>query len=88
MKGSECDFDYVHLLYYKCHKINQRRGGTNIDIPDWIINKKATINSINKRDNKFFKYSVIVALIHVKIDKHSERITKIKPFIKNITGKE
>ena len=22
MKGSEFAFDYVHLLYYKCHKIN------------------------------------------------------------------
>ena len=22
MKGSEFGFDYVHLLYYKCHKIN------------------------------------------------------------------
>ena len=22
MKGSEFVFDYVHLLYYKCHKIN------------------------------------------------------------------
>ena len=23
MKGSEFVFDYVQLLYYKCHKINQ-----------------------------------------------------------------
>ena len=22
MKGEEVDFDYVHLLYYKCQKIN------------------------------------------------------------------
>ena len=22
MKGNEFVFDYVHLLYYKCHKIN------------------------------------------------------------------
>ena len=22
MKGSEFFFDYVHLFYYKCHKIN------------------------------------------------------------------
>ena len=25
MKGSEFVFDYVHLLYYKCHKINLNR---------------------------------------------------------------
>ena len=26
MKGSEFVFSYVHLLYYKCHKINQNPG--------------------------------------------------------------
>ena len=26
MKGSEFVFDYVQLLYYKCHKINLNRG--------------------------------------------------------------
>ena len=48
MKGSEFVFDYVHLLYYKCHKINPNRGGSCIDSPDWIKNKKATVNPINK----------------------------------------
>ena len=27
MKGSEFVFDYVHLLYYKCHEINPNCGG-------------------------------------------------------------
>ena len=35
-KGSEFFFDYVHLLYYKCHKINPNCGGSYIDFPDWI----------------------------------------------------
>ena len=39
MKGSEFVFDYVHLLYYKCHKLNPNRGGSYIDSPDWIRNK-------------------------------------------------
>ena len=30
MKSNEFVFDYVHLLYYKCHKINQNRGGSYI----------------------------------------------------------
>ena len=81
MKGSEFAFDYVHLLYYKCHKINPNRGGSYIDSPDWIKNKKATINPINKKDNKCFQYAVTVALNHEEIRKHAERITKIKPFI-------
>ena len=49
MKGSAFVFDYVQLLNYKCHKINSNRGGPYIDSPDWIKNKKATINSIIKR---------------------------------------
>ena len=40
MKGSELAFDYVHLLYYKCHKINPNRSGSYIDSPDWIKIKK------------------------------------------------
>ena len=40
VKGSEFVFDYIQLLYYKCHKINQNRGGSYIDSPDWIKNKK------------------------------------------------
>ena len=42
-KDSEFVFYYVHLLYYKC------RGGSYIDSPDQINNKKATINSIIKK---------------------------------------
>ena len=34
MKGSEFVFNYVHLLYYKHHKINPNRGGSLIDSPD------------------------------------------------------
>ena len=54
MKGSKFVFDYVHLLYYKRHKINPNRAGSYIYSPDWIKNKKATINPINKKDNKCF----------------------------------
>ena len=36
MKGSEFLFDYVYLLYYKCHKIKLTRGWPYIDSPDWI----------------------------------------------------
>ena len=81
MKGSAFVFDYVHLLYYKCHKINLNRGGSYIDSPVWIKSKKATINSMNKKDSKCFQYAVAVTLNHEKIKKDPQRITKIKPFI-------
>ena len=81
MKGSRFSFNYVHLLYYKFHKIDLNRGGSYIDFFDWIKSKKATINPINKKDNICFQYAITVTLNHEKIGKNSERITKIKSFI-------
>ena len=80
MRGSEFVFDYVQLLYYKCHKINLNCGGSYIDSPNWIKKKKATINLINKKDNKCFQYAVTVALNYKEIKKDPQRITKAKPF--------
>ena len=40
MKGSEFVFNYVHLLYYKCHKINLNCGGSYIHYLDQIRTKK------------------------------------------------
>ena len=80
MKGSEFVFDYVLLFYCKCHKINPNRGGSYIDSPDWIKNKKATANPINKKNNKCFQYPVTVVLNHEENKKDLLRITKIKPF--------
>ena len=34
MKGKEFVFDFVHLLYYKCHKINSNCDGSHVDSPD------------------------------------------------------
>ena len=52
-------------------------------------NEKATLNQINKKDNKCFQYGITVASSQEEIGKHSERIKKIKPFfINKITGKE
>ena len=58
MKGSQFAFNYVHVLYQKCHEINPNQGGSYIDSPDLIKNKKATINPINKKDNKCFQYAI------------------------------
>ena len=72
MRDNEFVFDYLHLLYYKCHRINFNRGGLYIDSADWIKNKKA-INSINKKDNKCFQYAVPIALNYQEIKKiHKE----------------
>ena len=43
--------EVIKNLYYKYHKINPNFGASNIDSPDWITNKKAAINPMNKKDN-------------------------------------
>ena len=71
IKGSGFVFYYVNLLYHKCHKVNLNRGGSYIDSPDWIKNKKAIagINPINKKNNKCFQFAVTVVLNHAEIKK-------------------
>ena len=78
--GSSFVFESVDLLAYHIHKTNLKRGKSQIKSPEWILNKKATIDPKNK-DNKCFQYAVTVALNHQKIGKHPERISNIKPFI-------
>ena len=44
MRGSEFVLDSINLLYYHLQKIGLKRGGSYIDSPEWLKNKKATIN--------------------------------------------
>ena len=73
-------FDSVQLIYYKCHKVNFKSGGSYIDSPDQIKKKKATINPKNEGD-KCFQYAGTVAINYEKINWNLERFSIIKPFI-------
>ena len=53
MSSSDLIFDCVHLLHYKCHKINLNCGRSYIISSDWIKNLKAIINPINKKIHAF-----------------------------------
>ena len=75
MRVSNFIFDWVHLLYYKWIKSRC----IIYSSPEWIKNKKATINAINKKYNKCFQYAVKIELNHEKIRKNSDRMTKIRP---------
>ena len=70
MKGSEFIFDSGNVLYYNLNKISLNRRRSYIDSPEWLKNKKSTINPKNN-DNKYFQYAVIVALNHENIVKGS-----------------
>ena len=80
MRGSDFTFDGVNLLYYDFNKLSISRGGSYIDSPKWLKNKKSIINPKNN-DYKCFQYVVTLALNLDKINKNSQRISKIKPFI-------
>ena len=68
-------------MYYKCQKISFNRVGSYIESPDYIKNKKGTINLIIKKHNKCFQYAVTFAVNNEEIKKDPLRITKNIPFI-------
>ena len=73
MRGSEFTYDSVDILYYNLNKVTLSRGGSYIDSPKWVKNKKATINPKNK-DDKCFQYALTVALNYEQIEKDLQRI--------------
>ena len=62
------------------HKINLNLDESYKSSSKWINNKKATINPINKKDNKCFEYAVTIVLNHKEMKKVSQEITKMKPY--------
>ena len=75
MKGSDRSFDDAGLLYYKFHQVSRNRGGSYVDFPKWLKNKKATINP-KLNDGKCFRYHVTVALNYQNIKKQSIKNNK------------
>ena len=68
IRGSEFEFDGVNFFYYDFNKTSINRGGSYIDSPKWLKNKKSTINPKNN-DDKCFQYAVALALNPDKIKK-------------------
>ena len=66
MRGSEFVFDYVQLLYYKCHKVNFSGCGSYIDSPDQI--------KIKKINNNRFQHAVTVGLNYEVIKKDPQSL--------------
>ena len=87
MRGSDFAFDGINFLYYDFNKISISRGGSYIDSPKWLKDKKSTINKKNN-DHKCFQYALTLALNLDKINDHPERISKIKPFIEEYNWKD
>ena len=87
MKGSDFEFDGVNFLYYDFNKMSINRGGSYIDSPKWLKDKKSTINP-RKNNHKCFQYAVTLALNLYRINNHPQRISKIKHFIDQYNWKD
>ena len=87
MRGSDFEFDGVNFLYYDFNEISLNRGGSYIDSPKWLKDKKSTTNPKNN-DDKCFQYAVTLALNLDNIDNHPDRMSKIKPFINQYNWKD
>ena len=82
MKGSDFIFNGINYLYYDLNRITISKVGSYIESPKWLKDKKCCINQKNN-DNKYFQYAATLTLNTNSINKHHQRISKIKPFIDN-----
>ena len=65
--GSEFVCDSIDLFYYHLQWISLKRGGSYVDSPKWLKNKKATINPKNN-DNNCFQYALTAAVLMIEKD--------------------
>ena len=76
MKGSDCEFDGVNFLYYDFNKTSINRGGSYLDSPKCLKDKKSIIDPKNN-DNKCFQYAVTLASNLDKIKKTHKEVLKL-----------
>ena len=82
MRSSDFIFNGVNYLFYDFNRVSISKGGSYIESPKWLEDKKCTVNQKNN-NNKCFQYATTLALNFNKINKHPQRISRIKPFIEN-----
>ena len=87
MRGSDFGFDGINFFNYNFNKTSTYRGGSYIDSPKWLKDKKSTINPKNN-DLKCFQYAATLALNFDNINNYPEKISKIRPFIDQYNWKD
>ena len=80
MKGSDFVFNGINYFYYDFNGVSICKGGSYIDSPKWLKDKKSTVNQKNN-DFKCFQYATTLALNFDKVTNHPERVVKVKSFI-------
>ena len=82
MKGSDFIFNGINYLYYDLNRITISKGGSYIESPKWLKDKKCTINKKNN-DNKCFQYATTLALNINSINKHIDVNTELRTKVTN-----
>ena len=77
--SSGLSHDCINRVYVKFIKINSPGGLSYIPTPEWLFNKKATVNPNNSKrgDNKCFHYALLIAIHHKELGKTPERVEKL-----------
>ena len=75
MPESGFTLDQIMHWHINFNRLALTRGTSYMKLPEWILRKKAVINSKNE-DGECFKWTVIAALHHEEIKKdHQTNIT-------------
>ena len=75
-ESSSFVYESVEECNIHFHKIDLRRGASFIDTPEWLKNKKATINPQNTNNAYCFMYAIAIALFHEALGNNPGRISK------------
>ena len=67
-------FHSVHELNIHFRIVDLKRTGTYIQSPKWLVDKKATVNPKNTKDNYCFAFASTIAIFHSELKKPLERI--------------
>ena len=73
MKGSDFVFNGINYLYYDLNRITISKGGSYIESPKWLKDKKCIVNQKNN-DNKCFQYAATLALNFDDIDRNPQKV--------------
>ena len=85
MRGSDFIFNGVNYLFYDLNRITISKGGSYIESPKSLKDKKCTINQKNT-DNKCFQYAATLALNFNNIDNIIKEYKKLNPLLIIIVG--
>ncbi|XP_057308208.1 uncharacterized protein LOC130646086 [Hydractinia symbiolongicarpus] len=67
-------------MHVDFHKLKLTRGSSYLPLPKNFSGKFSVINPKNEEDDECFRWAVLAALYHDKIDNHPERISILKKY--------